>query len=43
MDESGFEEVRPNLIALAYVKSGRFFVDLASTLPFELIVSAFKD
>lgn len=38
--KTGFEVVENKKVALNYAKSARFYVDLASTIPFELIVEA---
>ena len=40
--ESGDEEFDPYKIAIVYLK-GRFTIDLLSTVPFDVIASAFTD
>jgi hypothetical protein len=39
-EKTGFEICDNKRVTLNYIKSGRFFVDLAATIPFELIIQA---
>lgn len=37
---TGFEICDNRKVTLLYIKEGRFFVDLAATIPFEIIIEA---
>ena len=39
-EKTGFEICDNKTVALNYIKSGRFFVDLAASIPFELLIEA---
>ncbi len=41
-EKTGFEIVDNRSVAMNYIKSGRFFIDLAASIPFELIFDAFE-
>lgn len=40
-NKTGFEVFKFKMIALNYITTGRFFIDLGATIPFELILEAF--
>jgi len=39
-EKTGFEITNQKMVAMNYIKSGRFFVDLGATLPLENIMEA---